>query len=430
MKELTVLQSEGVLASETAEAISSYYQSRTRSGPHWAFLAFAVMGALLIGSGIILLIGHNWEDFSRPVRAALSLCPLILGAALSATALLRGGGAAWRESAGLFHSLAVGASIALVGQTYHLPGNAPSFLLTWALLVMPLIFVLDATGAYLVYLGLICGWSIAAQDAYGQAAAFWLLILPPAFRQVQLLLRDRSANETALSFAGLLVALCISTGVAFERTVPGLWIVAYSALLSAAGLVGLWLYGERSGWNNLPKTLGLIGMAVLAYIFTWADMWHNIGWSHARFDWQYRSWGNWTDGALTMVFLAGWLLAALKAFRRDSIEAVTLAVFPGVATLCFAAGSASDQAHALNALVFNAFLFFLGVMYIVLGCRNDKLRQLNGGMAILSVLLVTRFFDSDFSYLARGLVFIGLGVVFLTVNLVMARRKRQKEVSA
>ena len=33
---------------------------------------------------------------------------------------------------------------------------------------------------------------------------------------------------------------------------------------------------------------------------------------------------------------------------------------------------------------------------VVLGCRNIKLRQLNGGMAILSVLLVTRFFDSGF----------------------------------
>jgi len=430
MKELPLLESEGLLTRETVRELSAYYATRTRGGTHWALIAFAVLGALLIGSGVILLFAHNWEEFSRPARAALSFCPLLLGAALSAVALFKNGGVAWREAAGLFHALAVGASVALVGQTYHLPGDAPSFLLTWALLVLPLTFLLRSTGAYLIYLALACGWSAAAQDAYGQAAAFWLLLLPAVAHLARLIAAHRHANDTALACAGMLLALCVGTGLVFERTVPGLWIVAYSALLSGAGLLGLWLYGERDGWSNVPKTFGLLGVVALAYLFTWKEMWHDIGWRHLRGDWHYRTWGIWLDGGVTLAFLSGWLAAALKAFRRDSVETVTLAAFPAIATLCFAVGSTSGHADLFNALVFNAFLFYLGIMYIVLGCRNEKLRQLNGGMAILSLLLVTRFFDSGFSYLARSLVFIALGAVFLTVNLVMARRKRQKEVSA
>ena len=84
--------------------------------------------------------------------------------------------------------------------------------------------------------------------------------------------------------------------------------------------------------------------------------------------------------------------------------------------------------EVVNALIFNGFMLYLGVMYIVLGCRNTKLRQLNGGMAVLSLLLVTRFFDAGFGYFARGIVFIALGACFLTVNLVTARRKKQLEV--
>ncbi len=428
IKELPALQCAGVLPPDRAEAIKAYYETQTRGGAHWAVIAFAVLGALLIGSGIILLFAHNWENFSRPVRAALSFCPLSLGAALSAAALRRNGGTAWREAAGLFHALAVGASIALVGQTYHLPGDAPSFMLTWALLVLPLIFLLRSTGACLAYLALLCGWSGVAQNVYGQAAAFWLLVLPAAAHLVRLVRTGREANETALCFAALLLALCTCTGIVFERTVPGLWIVAYSALLSGAGLLGLWLYGERDGWGNIPKLFGLAGMVVLAYIFTWQEMWHDIGWEHMRYDWQYRAWGVWLDGGVTLVFLACWVVTALKAFRRDSAETLTLAAFPAVATLCFAVGTAGGQARLFNTLVFNAFMFCLGIMYIVMGCRNDKLRQLNSGMAILSLLLVTRFFDTDLSYLARSLVFIALGTIFLTVNLVMARRKNLKEV--
>lgn len=147
---------------------------------------------------------------------------------------------------------------------------------------------------------------------------------------------------------------------------------------------------------------------------------------HVRHDWQYRAWGIWLDSGITLAFLAGWAASALKAFRRDSIETATLAVFPLIATLCFAIASVAAGANQLNALLFNAFMLFLGLMHIVLGCRNSRLSQLNAGMATVSLLLVTRFFDSHFDYWVRGVVFIALGIIFLTVNLIMARHKKQK----
>jgi uncharacterized membrane protein len=429
-KELPILETEGVVSSETAGRLKNYYAENTESGMHWAIVAFAILGSLLIGSGIILLFAHNWDDLSRPTRAVLSFCPLVIGSILSVVALVKNGGVALRESSGIFHSLAVGSSIALIGQTYHLPSNAPAFMLSWALLILPLMFLLRSTGAYLIYLALICGWSGVAQETYGQAAAFWLLILPATGRLAYLIRNNRHAPATLLSFFGMLFALCISTGIAFERTVPGLWIVAYSALLSGAGLLGIHLYEEREGWSNPPKTFGLIGIVLLAYLFTWTYFWDGIGWNHIRSGWSYRPWGGLIDGAVTFAFLTGWVTAAIKAFRRNSIETITLAVFPITGCLCFLLGSTTGGTDILNALIFNGFVLFLGVMYIVQGCRNTKLRQLNGGMAILSLLLVTRFFDEDFGFLARGLVFIVLGACFLSVNLIMARRKKHMEVAS
>jgi uncharacterized membrane protein len=428
MKELTYLERAGALSSESAAKIKDYYETSTQSGVHWAVIAFAVLGSLLIGSGIILLFAHNWDDLTRPTRAVLSFCPLAIGSLLSFVALRKNNSIALRESSGIFHGLAVGASIALIGQTYHIPSDVPAFLLTWSLLILPLMFLLRSTGIYLIYLALICGWSGAAQETYGQAAGFWLLAIPGVVRLVQLLRSDRHSPETLISFAGLLVTCCFSIGLVFERTVPGLWIVAYSALLSASGLLGLYLYGDREGWNNIPKTFGVVGMALLAYIFTFQDMWRGIGWDYVRTGWSYRIWGQWLDGGITVFLLAGWILLAVKAFRRDSIESVTLSVFPAISTLCFVLGSLAEDTDLVNALAFNAFMLFLGIMYIVMGCRNSRLRQLNGGMAILSLLLVTRFFDADFGYLARGIVFIILGTSFLGVNFIMIRRKKQKEV--
>ena len=234
MGELPALEQAGVLPPETSDRLRAYYAANARGGLHWAVVAFAVLGALLIGSGIILLFAHNWDTFTRPMRTVLSACPLALGAALSAAALLRNGGTAWREGAGLFHALAVGASIALIGQTYHLHSDLPGFLLTWALLVLPMPFLLRATGPCLLYLALVCGWSAAAQDRYGQAAAFWPLLLPALAWQARLFLADGNSAQANVAFAGLFTALCVGMGLALERTVPGLWVIAYAALLSGS----------------------------------------------------------------------------------------------------------------------------------------------------------------------------------------------------
>lgn len=430
MKELPILKSEGIVSSETVNGIKSYYSEKTASGLHWAIIAFAVLGSFLIGAGIILLFAHNWEDLSRPTRAILSFVPLIIGSMLSLVAVARNGGAALRESAGIFHSLSIGASIALIGQTYNISSSLPNFFLSWTLLALPLSFLLRSSGAGLIYLALACSWSGVAQETMGQAAGFWILIMPGIGRLAYLIRKDRHAPETLLNLWGVLFALCISTGIVFERTVPGLWIIAYAALLSGAGLLGMSLYGERDGWNNPPKVFGIVGITLLTYIFTWQEAWSDIGWDHIRSGWQYRSWGPWLDGGITLAFLTFWIGSAIKAFRKHSIETVTLSVFPIIGILCFLLGSTGNDMDIVNALIFNGFMLFLGIMYIVMGCRNIRLRQLNGGMAVLALLLVSRFFDDEFGFMARGIVFIALGGCFLAVNLIMARRKKLQEVAS
>ena len=427
-KELPTLEAEGVIAPYTAKDIRSYYIEHTASGLHWAIIAFAIFGSLLIGAGVILLFAHNWEDLTRPTRAVLSFCPVVIGVLLSITALIKRGGIALRESAGIFHTLAIGGSIALIGQTYHLPSNAPGFMLTWALLILPLPFLLSSTGSFLIYLALIAGWSGAAQQDYGQASAFWLLMLPAIGKLCAMLKVKRNDPDTLISFFGVLLTLIISTGIVFERTIPGLWIVAYSALLSGTALLGLKLYGAQEGWSNPPKLVGLIGIGLLAYLFTWTDMWHEIGWHNARTGWQYKSWGIVADIGITLLFVGGWMAVALKTFRNNGLESITLAVFPIIGILSFIlVAVGGNETNMLTAVIFNGFMLFYGLMYIVLGCRNAKLRQLNGGMALLALLLVTRFFDADFGFLARGLVFILLGICFLAVNLIMAKRKKTME---
>src|SRR5258706_13262742 len=123
-EQLPTLVEEGVLTSDAAAHLRAHYESRMGDKPNWALLSFAVLGGILIGSGIILVLAHNWEGLSRPMRTVLSMLPMITAQALAAWVILRrnesvawrGGGAAdWRAS--------IGGGIALVAPTYNLGGT-------------------------------------------------------------------------------------------------------------------------------------------------------------------------------------------------------------------------------------------------------------------------------------------------------------------
>ena len=58
-KELESLVKEEVITDTIAWRISQYYAEKSKSKPNKLFLVFGVFGALLVGSGILLMIAHN-----------------------------------------------------------------------------------------------------------------------------------------------------------------------------------------------------------------------------------------------------------------------------------------------------------------------------------------------------------------------------------
>ncbi len=72
--------------------------------------------------------------------------------------------------------------------------------------------------------------------------------------------------------------------------------------------------------------------------------------------------------------------------------------------------SSTNEAFAL--ILFNLYLFVLGLATTISGIRNGHLGTVNAGMLILAVLIVARFFDSDLGFVIRGLAFILVGLGF------------------
>ena len=190
-EELPTLVCKEVLTTEAAERVRGYYSGREGGARerNRAVVLFSILGAALVGSGIILLLAHNWDQLSRVMRTVLSFAPLVIAQAVTGWVLCkRPDSTAWREGAGTALTVAIGATISLIAQTYNISGDFCTFMLTWTLLALPVIYVLDSSMAAVLYLIGITVWTGDARFNSGQPLWFWLLaalVLPHLWKLVR-----------------------------------------------------------------------------------------------------------------------------------------------------------------------------------------------------------------------------------------------------
>lgn len=119
-EELADLVAGGTINEDSAQAIARYYAAKAPPSRNFGFLLLSVVGSALVAAGIILLVAHNWDEFSRPVRSAIAFFPLIATQLLGLAVLARREQSqSWRECVAIFNVAAVGAAISLVSQTYR-----------------------------------------------------------------------------------------------------------------------------------------------------------------------------------------------------------------------------------------------------------------------------------------------------------------------
>jgi uncharacterized membrane protein len=91
-----------------------------------------VMASVLLGASVLLFIGANWELIPRLARV-LGLFALIFASYVGGAFLKSRDHNAFGEALYLLGAAAFGASIALIGQMYHMSGDETGAVLIWCL---------------------------------------------------------------------------------------------------------------------------------------------------------------------------------------------------------------------------------------------------------------------------------------------------------
>ena len=97
---------------------------------------------------------------------------------------------------------------------------------------------------------------------------------------------------------------------------------------------------------------------------------------------------------------------------------------PFLALICYLLSSLNLSGYSV--FLFNLFIFVAGIYTIRTGIKERHIGSTNGGMLLITALIVLRFFDMDLSFYIRGLAFIFIGIGFLVSNYLVTRNIREE----
>jgi predicted membrane protein DUF2157 len=430
LAELPGLVEDGTLTAETAETLRQHY-SRAEPGElrRIGFVLSAILGSLLIGAGIVLLVAHNWDFLSRPVRCAIAFAPLVLSQALGVFVLLRRNESApWRESAAILNVAAIGTVIALVSQTYQIQGDFARFILVCMLLALPIVYLFRTSLGLAAYFVGATVWVLSTKghgflDARPNDLWVWVLLLLGIPASMARWRENRNGYGTLLSLTALAVAAAFSLGQTDDLGAQSFWCCSFAAFWSVIFLAGAAAFKDWRPTRPHPfVAAGWIGIISLGTFLSFQDAWRTRQWQNAV-DLVPRHYPDILAGGIQI----GWALAtllfgayAMWRYLRDANLAP--AAFAPAAIVAW--GIARWTGNPLvPSLILNLFLLALGVFTLLRGIRAGRVLEANLGMVVIAILAVARFFDSDLEFVIRGIAFIAIGVGFLVTNLVVFKRK-------
>lgn len=420
---------QGIITSDQKGQIEQWLDERQGRLPGMIFW-ISMLAGVLVALGIMLIVGHNWDNFPHTVRLILAMIPALAATALMLfSALRRFENIVWMELGSLLQMIGLGASIALISQVYHVNGSMESYLFAWLLVFTPTQILLSGRLSLLLYL-MLSTWFVCAAgyntspDVRPMNIGWMLLVMSYSVRN----LYDGNRSVSLLRAFSWLFPPCLALGfgtLAFNSGHPELLFLAYAPLMGWFVMAGENIANEDNRYEiNGFRFFGRLGLMILFSLFSYKFFWEKV--VHEEL------FGSNTGFvALPLFWIGVVLLAGLPLYPLMRINRWNgLVKTPEImAVLLFGIDFflLGKFAPLAGMIVTNLMMLGLGLYYLQKGISEQSLLWLNYGLFWLAVLLICRFSDMSQGYLARGLFFIGIGILLFVVNLFFIRKRRKEQ---
>ena len=191
-------------------------------------------------------------------------------------------------------------------------------------------------------------------------------------------------------------------------------VIAYMSLFGLYYLIGS-LFDDEA--NNEYKKLGAFGTVAMFIGFSFKWFWEELADQDLRL--------------LSPEFIVAVVLSVLatvlffhKQKRKPDAPFNPLELAFVWFILIFVSGIWS---YILATVLTNIFALAIGVYTVVRGSKQNHLGILNYGLLIITALVVCRFFDTNMTFVVRGILFVLVGIGFFVANYSMLQKRKSHE---
>ena len=366
----------GLLDAEAAARIRAHESREVRPGGlRWQGTTALILGAILLGCGVVLFVSANWDQLGPATRYFLILATMAV--------FHLGGGVARTHFRGLsttLHALGTvyaGAAIALVGQIFNIEAHWPAAVLLWALAAL-------------------AGWVLLRDEAQQTLA----LLLVPAWILCEIgfhagghIGANIYMGRALFTWAVLYLTFFLNS----RRKALGGILFAAAAIAAVVGIVLM-----LSGWESWSAEQTFVPFSTR--VWAWAAI-AALPLAIAAFH---------GHKGLVPPAAAIAFSVVLPWCTRTWTETYT---GPGGTTNVMTQSAPNIAAHALVA----AFAFFLCAW----GVRLASQALVNLSIAGFAAAVGWFYLSNIFSKVGRSLGMIGLGILFLAGGWALEKMRRR-----
>ena len=427
---LDSLETKGILNADANKKIQSFLNKKDKSVGKLFLTLAGTIGALFASAGVFAIISHNWDDFPKHVRGALSFVPTLVALYVYYIALFKHKeSTSWIEASSLFLMLMIGASIALVSQTYQMDGDFDKFVTVWLTCTIPLFFIARASGIAFFYLLLsfkfltpnfIPGFIVpSGYNLSEKYYLFWVFLVPLLLHFYLTLNRKSTIQGFRSIYLGWIIAIALVLALPLAVKAGYIW-------WGLSVLLAYYLVGKKYFRHNLSVLARPFQTVAFFHLFFNLLFFSNdtIFQEGFRID-NLDLMSTWTTEQIFFFYTGFILLAGLTTIaiisRKRGMPLNRYVIFvPFLFVLMYLVHFLKNYDDFdltwLSSLLLNFYVIGFGVNAMIQGSKSGSILYMIYGLFVICFLLWMRYFDMDISFWLKGILFIGVGFMFFLIH--------------
>ncbi len=387
-------------------------------------IVFSILGALLVGVGLVLVFITFWKEMPLFSKGVLSFLPLLAGQASGVFTLIKKRDKGpWCEGAGILWTAGIAATLTMIYNIFDLRIYWYTVLVFICLSVLPIMGLLRCVSPLAVYYGCAITWIVALLDRqksmFALIAAIALIVVGCVYSSFMLKQENKSHRSIFAHWLSMLAVLLfpIFIGIGIEDS-----LVLPFMSIGATGIC-LLVLSLKDGDMAMPyKIPGLVLTSLMIFIYGTfyvddieADK-YNVIFTAVCFI---------AIPAVIAYVRPKKLDKALVAYL--AFAAVSLIVY----TVCIYTMPEKYDAERVRNFVtaLRIIALIANILLMISGGREKKLLPINLGFISVAGLTVLVVAQSGLSMMGNGIMLLVFGGALLAINFRLSRAKQKTPAS-